>query len=139
MRAGHPSFVKWRDLSSSFIGRSFPAVVVALALMLSGHAAAENGAAFISDIEDLPVMPGLNEVPDAGISFDKPSGRIVQAYAEGQVPKTKVFDFYRQTLPQLGWQTDGADRFAREGEALTLTVREMEDGAVIVEFRLSPR
>lgn len=139
MRAGHPNFVKWRDVSSSFIGRSFLAMVVALTLMLSGHAAAENGAAFISDIEDLPIMPGLNEVPDAGISFDKPSGRIVQAYAEGQVRKTKVFDFYRQTLPQLGWRADGADRFAREGEALTLTVREMADGVVIVEFRLSPR
>ena len=95
------------------------------------------GDEFIADIEDLPVMPGLSEIDEAGVVFDKPSGRIVEAYATGAVKKGAVLDFYRRTLPQLGWQIESGERFARENEILTLQVREEETG-VIVEFRLAP-
>jgi hypothetical protein len=65
--------------------------------------AAQEGKEFIAGIEDLPVMPGLAEIADAGLIFDKPSGRIVEAYAQGEVGEQAVLDFYQETLPQLGW------------------------------------
>lgn len=126
-----------RGFTSHILGAR-PTLAIVIVFLFAVNAWAENGGDFITDIEDLPIMPGLSEVPDAGLVFDKPSGRIVQAYAEGQVHKAEVLDFYQQTLPQLGWRAEGEDRFARENEALTLLVREMTDG-VVVEFRLAPR
>jgi hypothetical protein len=138
MREQNPISTRYERPSAPFVHGALFALAFAVVLFVVSDALAEDGGDLITDIEDLPIMPGLNEVPDAGLVFDKPSGRIVQAYAEGQVHKTEVLDFYRQTLPQLGWRAEGRDRFAREDEALTLLVREMGDG-VVVEFRLAPR
>lgn len=101
--------------------------------------AAQEGKEFIAGIEDLPVMPGLAEIADAGLIFDKPSGRIVEAYAQGEVGEQAVLDFYQETLPQLGWLSQADNRYAREGEELTLEVRASETGVVVVMFRLAPK
>jgi len=101
--------------------------------------AAQEGKEFIAGIEDLPVMPGLAEIADAGLIFDKPSGRIVEAYAQGEVGEQAVLDFYQETLPQLGWLSQADNRYAREGEELTLEVRASETGGVVVMFRLAPK
>ena len=101
--------------------------------------AAQEGKEFIAGIEDLPVMPGLAEIADAGLIFDKPSGRIVEAYAQGEVGEQAVLDFYQETLPQLGWLSQADNRYAREGEELTLQVRASETGGVVVMFRLAPK
>ena len=100
---------------------------------------AQEGKEFIAGIEDLPVMPGLAEIADAGLIFDKPSGRIVEAYAQGEVGEQAVLDFYQETLPQLGWLSQADNRYAREGEELTLQVRASETGGVVVMFRLAPK
>ena len=73
----------------------------ALCLLALSASAEETG--FIAEIDDLPLMPGLAEVEGAGVVFDKPSGRIVEAYARGAVTREAVASFYRDTLPQLGW------------------------------------
>jgi len=99
-------------------------------------ARAETG--FVADIADLPLMPGLSEVPDAGVTFDKASGRIVEAFAHGAVAATAVRRFYRGTLPQLGWDRLGRDAYAREGERLTLDYLG-EDGDLTVRYTLAPR
>jgi hypothetical protein len=93
---------------------------------------------YIAEVEDLPLMPGLAEVEDAGVIFDKPDGRIVQAYAQGEVAREAVLAFYHQTLPQLGWRPTGAATFRREGEALSLSFLD-GGGALIVRFTLVPR
>ena len=103
------------------------------------ESAAQEGKEFIAGIEDLPVMPGLAEIADAGLIFDKPSGRIVEAYAQGEVGEQAVLDFYQETLPQLGWLSQAGNRYAREGEELTLQVRASETGGVVVMFRLAPK
>src|SRR3546814_11270477 len=43
-----------------------------------GGAAAQDGAGsgYVAGIPDLPLMPGLKELPDSGLVFDKPGGRI---------------------------------------------------------------
>ncbi|MFQ6017982.1 MAG: hypothetical protein ACE5KF_07280 [Kiloniellaceae bacterium] len=129
-------------------GRRPPAAALALAVLLSFGAAVQPGrlaepvraaddAAYVAGIQDLPLMPGLAEVPEAGVVFDKPSGRIVEAYAEGALSRAAVTAFYRKTLPQLGWRARGATAFSREGEQLELVILG-GDGDLIVRFTLQP-
>lgn len=122
--------------------RRHPKVVALLAaLALLGVCAAPARAqlhSYIAEVEDLPLMPGLAEVEGAGVIFDKPDGRIVEAYAQGEVARDAVLAFYRQTLPQLGWRAAGAAAFRREGEALSLDFLD-GGGALIVRFTLVPR
>ena len=57
-----------------------------------GHA---ERAEFVSGFEDLPLMPGLQEHDDTGVSFDTPGGRIIEAYAETldtDEPLDKAYD-----------------------------------------------
>jgi hypothetical protein len=123
----------------------FGALVLVLLFILSAAGAgalpdvarAGEDAAYVSGIQDLPLMPGLAEVQDAGVVFDKPSGRIVEAYAEGAVSKAAVVQFYLNTLPQLGWRAKAESLYAREGENLGLNFLG-GDGALIVRFTLQP-
>lgn len=101
-------------------------------------AAATPSAGFLSNLEDVPLMPGLAERKDLAVSFDKPEGRIVEAYAEGRVAAAEVARFYAATLPQLGWRAEGNNRYAREGEELSLRVTAAQS-TVTVQFALSPR
>ena len=100
-------------------------------------ALAEEAAAFMAGVADLPLMPGLAEVPDAGVVFDKPAGRIVEAYAEGAVSRAAVTAFYISTLPNLGWRAKAEALFQREGELLRLGFMG-DDGALVVRFSLQP-
>ena len=93
---------------------------------------------FLAGFDDLPVMPGLSPVKEAGIVFDTPSGRIVEGYAAGAVDRQKVQRFYEKTLPQLGWSKTGQNEYRREGEKLTMNFKG-KDGALTVRFTLSPR
>ena len=106
-------------------------------LILTAPGRAEDSAGFIAGIADLPVMPGLHEVPEAGVVFDKPAGRIVEAYAEGAVSPADVLDFYGTALPQLGWDREADSSFRRDGERLVLKLRK-DPGRVVVRFMLSP-
>ena len=102
-------------------GPRLPAILLAILVALSGPAAAD-GTAYLTEIADLPLMPGLTEVDGAGLAFDKPSGRIVEAYARGAVEAADVRGFYKDSLPQLGWRAAGPDLFLREGERLALEI-----------------
>ena len=94
--------------------------------------------AYLAQLPDLPLMPGLIEIEGAGIAFDKPDGRIVEAYAGGPVEAQAVRTFYRETLPQLGWRLAGADAFAREGERLRLEFLGAAEGLTL-RFVLTPQ
>ncbi len=93
---------------------------------------------FVGGVEDLPLMAGLDEVAEAGMVFDKPAGRIVEAFAVGQVEARAVRAFYAAALPQLGWTQVGAGTFVREGESLIIDIE--GDGATLtVRFSIAPR
>ncbi len=109
----------------------------ALALVIAvapGPAAAQG---FLSAYEDLPLAPGLEEVPGSGLSFDGPGGRIVEAYAEGAASAAEVLKFYAATLPQLGWARETDTLYRRESEVLTLEAKG-QGRAVVVRFKISP-
>lgn len=98
---------------------------------------ARAAAGFLSIAEDVPLMPGLAESPEAATVFDKPSGRIANTEAKGAVTAAAVRQFYAATLPQLGWQNAGAERYRRENEQLRISFTG-RDGALIVRFELLP-
>ena len=100
--------------------------------------------AFMSGFEDLPLMEGLKQAEDSVVSFDTPSGRIIEAYAQSnQIGKQKIAEFYDKTLPQLGWKRvseknkTASVSYTREGEVLTISV---DDGTpASVRFELKTR
>lgn len=112
--------------------RSVLAVLLALAVAPAAWAAGQ----FFSAVDDLPLMPGLTEQPAESMVFDKPGGRIVEVVARGAVSITAVRDFYRATLPRLGWQTVGDDHWRRDDEELRL--RLTGSGPVSLRFTMAP-
>jgi hypothetical protein len=114
--------------------------LMVITLMFIGAAGSAPGWAaerFFAAIEDLPVMPGLEQVPDAGVSFDKPQGRIVEAAASGDVTQEAVQAFYTAVLPQLGWDAAGEGRYLRDGERLVLSLS-ASGRTLTVRFSLFP-
>ncbi len=106
----------------------FPVLLCLLIPALSlGQAAIQEPGRYFTEVPDLPLMPGMAEMPDAGVSFDKPEGRIVKVVAQGEGTADEVLRFYRRALPQLGWEAAGPKRFRREGEVLDLEVETAGD------------
>jgi hypothetical protein len=118
------------------------AAAFALALAFGGAAlgaaAARAADGFLSVIEDLPLAPGLAEIPGEAVVFDSPAGRIVETMARGEATAVSVAAFYRETLPQLGWQAVGETAFRREGEHLSFEFAGGGGAAVTVRIRVRP-
>lgn len=93
---------------------------------------------FFETLYDVPVMPGLTEMPDMALVFDTPEGRIAQAGAAGNGSSfAPVAAFYAAALPSLGWQPLGTGVFVRDGERLEL-VSVPGSVPLTVRFTLSP-
>lgn len=107
------------------------------AALLIWFAVAGAQSAYLADVDDLPLAPGLVEDPAARVVFDKPAGRIVEAAAGGVTTAAAVHDFYSQTLPALGWQQVGRTTWARGVEHLKIQA-DRDGPAVIVRYSLSP-
>ncbi len=108
-------------------------------LGMAGLGPADAADSFIAGIDDMPLMPGLTQLADRNVVFDAPSGRIVEAYAEGPVAREAVHSFYARTLPQLGWRKRGGALYVRDGETLRLEFPAARPGGrTTVRFFLSP-
>jgi hypothetical protein len=104
---------------------------------VSPAAEPDEEAVFLSVIEDIPLMPGLVEDETRAIVFDAAQGRLAETYAQGRLSAKAVREFYGETLPALGWHEEGESRWIREGEALTLEIRDGPNG-IDARFSLSP-
>jgi hypothetical protein len=122
-------------------------LLIAIALVLLAFVAQPGAVAaqaqtdaedYVAGIPDLPLMPGLEALPDSGVVFDKPGGRIVEAFAQGDVSPQSVTAFYDETLPQLGWRREAPGFYLREGERLQLAFSQ-DAGRTTVHFRLLPQ
>ncbi len=120
--------------------------VIGMAALIAKKVASA-GDAYLSGVEDLPLMPGLSERRELATVFDSPSGRIVETFAVGAVSPAEVTTFYERTLPQLGWQNEGGGVFRREGERLRLEFPQRPPSGLasavggrqlVVRFFLSP-
>ena len=121
-----------RLLLSTFLSTAIGSAGAALA-PLAGAADV-----FLSRLEDLPLAPGLSEDAAAGVSFDSAGGRIVEAYARGNMTEEQVLQFYTETLPQLGWTAESARQYRRGGERLRLELTPGGQG-LTVHYSLSPQ
>lgn len=69
------------------------------------------GTVFSAYIDDLPIMPGLNE-NDEGYAFDLfQGGRLAEARLGGEAEATVVRGFYAATLTQLGWRASETEPY----------------------------
>lgn len=107
-------------------------------LVVSASMTARTNTGFLSRLEDMPLVPGLSEDAGSGVSFDTAAGRIVEAFARGNVTERQVLDFYRETLPQLGWIAESPTEYSRGGEKLRIAVTPDEQG-MVVRYSLSPQ
>ncbi len=110
---------------------------LALLAVLLLPAIAFAGEAFLAEIEDVPLAPGLTEAP-GGLVFDSPTGRIVEASASGAVSAEQVRSFYNETLAQLGWRSTGDLQFRRDNETLKIDI-DPRRKPLVVHFNLTPR
>ena len=105
---------------------------------LTGDLAAGGDAAvFLSAIEDVPLMAGLTEDEAAALDFDKPDGRLVEAYAYGDVTRQDAAEFYAAVMPEFGWRQIGEQIYSREGETLRIYLS-AEEQSLLIRFVLSP-
>ena len=92
---------------------------------------------FVAGIADLPLMPGLYLVHEETVIFEKPAGRLVRAIAKGNRTKEAFWQFYEDTLPQLGWRTVKRGNFMRDGESLNIKIEE-NDSQITARFMVAP-
>lgn len=105
---------------------------------LISAAYAENTPAFSINIPDVPLMDGMTERHDQGFVFDAPEGRVAQSVVlyRGLTPEI-IMEFYKNTLPQLGWKARKIGVFKRGGDQLTVKIDKV-DGQNAVVFDLAP-
>lgn len=125
------------------------ALMVAMLAMAGGIAATGSAAAqagekggtlFFEAVQDVPVMPGLVELQDMTLVFDKPEGRIAEMVAriDGGQDEGAVRQYYARSLPQLGWKAAGKDRFVRGKEQLSFLF-DAQDGDSFLRIAVEPR
>lgn len=82
---------------------------------------------FIDGMEDVPLPYNMIQIPADNISFGNEETRLVEAYLKANFLKFSwVADFYKETLPQLGWKFADADEngltFSRGDEMLAVSM-----------------
>ncbi|MFA6280779.1 MAG: hypothetical protein WC612_08375 [Bdellovibrionales bacterium] len=94
---------------------------------------------FAKAIEDLPLMEGLEVVEDKDVLFILGPERIAQTTAKGRVDIDKIYYFYQQSLPQMGWREVTASLYERAGERLHVEAScANSDGMTYVRFSVEP-
>jgi hypothetical protein len=102
-------------------------------------AAPKNDMQFAKVIDDLPLMPGLEEQEDKNVLFIAGPGRIAQTTATGMIDIDTVYHYYQKSLPQLGWQAIDARTYERDNERLRLDVSGANSGGITVaRFSVEP-
>ncbi|MFP6747720.1 MAG: hypothetical protein VCD66_09020 [Alphaproteobacteria bacterium] len=119
------------------VKNSILAAFVAAALAMPGAASGQGSDGFVAGVTDVPLMPGLREIPEATLVYDKPDGRLVRTAARGQGRPAELWKFYEETLPQLGWRRLGRGHFVRDGESLRISVEKI-GSELIVRFAIAP-
>lgn len=133
------SWIDMKDPMEFFMGRGI--LIMGLLAVLSFPAkAAESvaGPAFFEALYDVPVMPGLEEIPDQAMLFDKPGGRIASVVAGSKtVDAAQVSRFYAESLPQLGWKKTAENQYVRGDDKLVVDITKRPP-LTVVHFTLSP-
>lgn len=84
-------------------------------------------AAFIEGLEDFPIPEGLEQIENASLNFGNEEIRLVEVYmTSDKLTFKQVAQFYKDTLPQLGWKKKSESNkkcsFERENEVVEISV-----------------
>ena len=84
-------------------------------------------AEFVDGMADVPLMEGVKQIHSANISFGNDESRFDEAYmTSNKIGFDKICEFYKNTLPQLGWKflshDNAAVHFERETEVLDIVL-----------------
>lgn len=114
--------------------------VIASVGVLTASAYSNGTTGFFDSLYDVPVMPGLHEVPEYALVFDKPEGRVAEAAAviPDDLAQDDIMQFYTASLPQLGWAESQPSTYLRGDEKLTISAK-TQGGKRVVFFLLEPR
>lgn len=116
-------------------------VFLALVFIPQGPVWAQTGTAapvFFEALYDVPVMPGLEELKDQAMLFDKPDGKIASVVAASRrLSAADVTGFYEATLPQLGWKKTTQNQYVRGDDRLVMEITRTPP-LTVVHFTLSP-
>ncbi|MAQ71627.1 MAG: hypothetical protein CL565_05490 [Alphaproteobacteria bacterium] len=98
---------------------------------------------YISALPTVPLMPGLEEVGNSEVLFDKAEGRIAAIDAYGfDLKEQNVKNYYREVLPELGWVETDNMVFSRQNEVLAIRLNTKtldRRSGVTVTFDLQPK
>jgi hypothetical protein len=124
---------------SFFFSRLFFAMIVVMSVGFAPSAKAQDEAfSFFQTINDVPVMPGLLELDEDAVIFDKAEGRIAKGSAVGKYVEIEdIHRFYAQTLPQLGWQQKNPGYYVRDDEYLKMSLKKNQSFN-FVHFSVGP-
>ena len=93
---------------------------------------------FFEALYDVPVMPGLEEVKEQAMLFDKPDGRIASVVAASKTLNAgDITRFYDESLPQLGWKKTAQNQYVRGSDRLVMDLSKSPP-LTVVHFTLSP-
>ncbi len=95
---------------------------------MAGQAEVPRETQFFSVLQDMPLMPGLVELADQTVVFDKPEGRIIESVAQiHSISEGEIRSYYESVLPQFGWSRIDGNAFVRGDERLQLSFEDYED------------
>ena len=95
------------------------------------------GLEFINGLEDIPLFKNMEYVEDSLVLFDKVDGRYVSTEIRGNYNYEEVISFYKNILPNLGWQETKSLTYKRASEILELKSKVNNDKISII-FRVYP-
>ncbi len=122
-----------------FARKGLMAAALSVVLAFPAQAGGKSDNLFLSSLQDIPLMPGMTEVVEEAVVFDKPSGRIAESAALARdLENEDISKFYKLTLPQLGWLETREGAFVRQDEELKITVAAIQ-GQKLVRFMVTPR
>lgn len=109
-----------------------------LSLCLLAVPAMAETSRYFEALYDVPVMPGLEELPDQAMLFDKPDGRIASVVAATKtVQEADIRRFYEDTLAQMGWKKSAGNQYVRGGDRLSMEIA-ARPPLTVVHFTLEP-
>lgn len=83
-------------------------------------------ASFVEGLEDIPLPEGVVQVENGSLSFGNEEIRLFESYLSAENKHfSSIIKFYRETLPQMGWQKKSETQekiyFERDGETLEIS------------------
>ncbi len=109
--------------------------------------AAEQPTTFIEGMDDVPLPQGMSQITQDDFSFGNEETRLLEAYLTPAAKQTKtsfakIGDFYKESLPQLGWIYQGNRGndliFYREGETLEVVKESHQPLLVRITVKTKP-